>query len=244
MKAFSPYVILTVLFALTSIPSPIETFVARQAFTFVWPGLHVVSAAGKPVAVATYNLGWLGAAGTMLLFTGILTALVLRVRPGQALRCYGQALHQIRWAVVTICCVLALSYVMNLAGMAISLGTWLAGLGGAFALLSGFLGWFGVALTGSDTSSNALFGAMQVAAAHRIGISPLLMAASNSTGGVQGKAVAMQNLAIGASAVGLPGREGDILRKVLGWSLALLAVFCIFAWLETTTVLSWTVLGH
>jgi lactate permease len=140
--------------------------------------------------------------------------------------------------------VLALSYVMNLAGMAISLGTWLAGLGGAFALLSGFLGWFGVALTGSDTSSNALFGAMQVAAAHRIGISPMLMAASNSTGGVQGKAVAMQNLAIGASAVGLPGREGDILRKVLGWSLALLAVFCVLAWLQTTTVLSWTVLGH
>ena len=244
MKAFSPYLILTALFALTSIRSPIETFVAGQTFNFVWPGLHVVSAAGKPVAVATYNLGWLGAAGTMLLFTGVLTAFVLRVRPSRVLRCYGQALHQIRWAVVTICCVLALSYVMNLAGMAISLGTWLAGLGGAFALLSGFLGWFGVALTGSDTSSNALFGAMQVAAAHRIGISPLLMAASNSTGGVQGKAVAMQNLAIGASAVGLPGREGDILRKVLGWSLGLLALFCILAWLESTTVLSWMVIGH
>ncbi|HEX6450235.1 MAG TPA: L-lactate permease, partial [Trebonia sp.] len=122
VKAFSPYIILTALFALTSIPSPIETFVAGQTFKFVWPGLHVVSAAGKPVAVATYDLGWLGAAGTMLLFTGILTALVLRVRPGRALRCYGEALYQIRWAVVTIGCVLALSYVMNLAGMAISLG--------------------------------------------------------------------------------------------------------------------------
>ena len=243
VKAFSPYIILTALFALTSIPSPIETFVAGQTFNFVWPGLHVVSAAGKPVSVATYDLGWLGAAGTMLLFTGVLTALVLRVRPSRALHCYWEALYQIRWAVLTICCVLALSYVMNLAGMAISLGTWLAGLGGAFALLSGFLGWFGVALTGSDTSSNALFGAMQVAAAHRIGISPLLMAASNSTGGVQGKAVAMQNLAIGASAVGLHGREGDILRKVLGWSLGLLAVFCVLAWLQTN-VLSWMVVGH
>jgi lactate permease len=244
VKAFSPYILLTALFALTSIPSPIQKFVAGQTFNFVWPGLHVVSAAGKHVAVATYNLGWLGAAGTMLLFTGVLTTLVLRVRPGRALRCYGEALHQIRWAVLTICCVLALSYVMNLAGMAISLGTWLAGLGGAFALLSGFLGWFGVALTGSDTSSNALFGAMQVAAAHRIGSSELLMAASNSTGGVQGKAAAMQNLAIGASAVGLPGKEGDILRKVLGWSLGLLAVFCILAWLQSTTVLSWMVIGH
>ena len=243
LKAFSPYILLTVLFALTSIPSPIQHFVAGQDVHFSWPGLHIVSAAGKPLKIATYDLGWLGAAGTMLLFTGVLTALILRVRLSRALRCYADALYQIRWAVLTICCVLALSYVMNLAGMAISLGTWLAGLGGAFALLSGFLGWFGVALTGSDTSSNSLFGAMQVAAAHRIGISQLLMAATNSTGGVQGKAAAMQNLAIGASAVGLPGKEGDILRKVLGWSLGLLALFCVLAWLQST-VLSWMVLGH
>ncbi|HXA60941.1 MAG TPA: L-lactate permease [Streptosporangiaceae bacterium] len=242
LKAFSPYILLTALFALTSVQSPIQKFVASQKFSFVWPGLHVVSAHGKPVAIAKFDLGWLGAAGTMLLITGALTVLILRVRLGRALRCYGEAMSQIRWAVLTICCVLALSYVMNLAGMAISLGTWLAGLGGAFALLSGFLGWFGVALTGSDTSSNALFGAMQVAAAHRIGISPLLMAATNSTGGVQGKAAAMQNLAIAASAVGLSGKEGDILRKVIGWSLGLLAVFCIVAWLQSTSVLSWMVL--
>jgi lactate permease len=243
LKAFSPYILLTALFALTSIHSPIQKFAAGQDIHFVWPGLRIVSAAGKHPAIATYDLGWLGAAGTMLLFTGVLTAFILRVRPIRALRCYAEALLQIRWAILTICCVLALSYVMNLAGMAITLGTWLAGLGGAFALLSGFLGWFGVALTGSDTSSNALFGAMQVAAAHRIGISPLLMAASNSTGGVQGKAAAMQNLAIAVSAVGLPGKEGDILRKVLGWSLGLLAVFCILAWLQST-VLSWMVPGH
>jgi L-lactate permease len=85
---------------------------------------------------------------------------------------------------------------------------------------------------------------MQVAAAHRIGISPLLMAATNSTGGVQGKAAAMQNLAIAASAVGLSGKEGDILRKVIGWSLGVLAVFCILAWLQSTSVLSWMVVGN
>jgi lactate permease len=243
LKAFSPYILLTVLFGLTSIHSPIQQFVADQDISFTWPGLNVVSAAGKPVKVATYDLGWLGAAGTMLLITGALTALILRVQIKNALSCYGQALSQIRWAVLTISCVLGLSFVMNLAGMAISLGTWLAGLGGAFALLSGFLGWFGVALTGSDTSSNTLFGAMQVAAAHRIGISPMLMAATNSTGGVQGKAEAMQNLAIAASATGLVGKEGDILRKVIGWSLGLLALFCIFAWLQSN-VLSWMLPGN
>ncbi|WP_411139675.1 L-lactate permease [Streptomyces sp. x-80] len=242
LKAFSPYALLTVLFALTSVEGPVERFVHDQGVTFRWPGLNVLSPQGTPVTAATFDLNWLGTSGTMLLLTGLLTALVLRVPPRAALRCYGQAFRQIRWAVLTISCVLALSYVMNLSGMAVSLGTWLAGLGSVFALLSGFLGWFGVALTGSDTSSNALFGGMQIAAAHRIGISPLLMAATNSTGGVQGKAAAMQNLAIAAGAVGLPGKEGDILRKVIGWSLALLAVFCVLAFLQST-VLTWTIPG-
>lgn len=238
--AFTPYVLLTVLFALTEIKSPVQRAVASVGVSFEWPGLSVVGPTGKSLSITTFDFGWLAAAGTMLLLTGVLTALVMRVGPGRAARCYREAFGQIRWAVLTISSVLALSYVMNLSGMAISLGTWLAGIGGAFALLSGFLGWFGVALTGSDTSSNALFGAMQVAAAHRIGVSPLLLAATNSTGGVQGKAAAMQNLCLAASAVGMPGREGDILRKVLGWSLALLALFCLFAYLQTS-VLSWMV---
>jgi lactate permease len=233
-------VLLTVLFALTEIKSPVQRAVASVGVSFEWPGLSVVGPTGKSLSITTFDFGWLAAAGTMLLLTGVLTALVMRVGPRRAARCYREAFGQIRWAVLTISSVLALSYVMNLSGMAISLGTWLAGIGGAFALLSGFLGWFGVALTGSDTSSNALFGAMQVAAAHRIGVSPLLLAATNSTGGVQGKAAAMQNLCLAASAVGMPGREGDILRKVLGWSLALLALFCLFAYLQTS-VLSWMV---
>ncbi|MCA1217140.1 L-lactate permease [Streptomyces sp. 8L] len=244
LKAFAPYVLLVVLFSLTSIQGPVERFVEARGTSFSWPGLHAVTAHGEPVAVTSFDFGWLGAAGTMLLLTGLLTALILRTSPRRALRCYGQALSQIRWAVITIACVLALSYVMNVSGMAVSLGTWLAGLGGAFALLSGFLGWFGVALTGSDTSSNALFGAMQVTAADHIGLSPLLMAASNSTGGVQGKAAAMQNLAIAASAVGLSGKEGDIFRKVVGWSLGVLVVFCVLAWLQTTSILSWMVVGN
>ncbi|MGC0418725.1 L-lactate permease [Embleya sp. AB8] len=241
LKAFSPYAILTVLFALVSYRGPVSRFVDEQDVSFHWPGLDVVGHTGKPVSITTFDFHWLGAAGTMLLLTGLLTILVLRVSPGRALRCYGEAFHQIRWATVTIACILALSYVMNLSGMALSLGTWFAGAGSAFALLSGLLGWFGVALTGSDTSSNALFGAMQVSAAKEVGISPLLMAATNSTGGVQGKAAAMQNLVIAASAVGLSGREGDILRKVIGWSLGVLAVLCVLAWLQSTSVLGWMV---
>jgi len=239
--AFLPYAVLTVLFMLTSIAGPVQRFAAAAGFSFHWPGLNVGDASGHPLSITTFDLGWLNASGTVLLLTGVLTAVAFRLPIRVAAGCYRDALLQLRWAALAICCVLALSYVMNLSGMAVAIGTWLAGIGGAFALLSGVLGWFGVVLTGSDTSSNALFGALQVAAAHRVGISPLLMAATNSTGGVQGKAAAIQNLALAAGAVGMPGRESDILRRVLGWSLVLLAVLCLLAWLQTS-VLSWMVL--
>jgi lactate permease len=103
------------------------------------------------------------------------------------------------------------------------------------------LGWFGVAVTGSDTSSNSLFGALQVAAAHKASLSPTLMAASNSSGGVLGKMISPQNLAIGAAAVGLAGREGDIFRHVVKWSLILVLIMCVLAYLQSTSVLSWMV---
>jgi lactate permease len=137
--------------------------------------------------------------------------------------------------------VLALAYVMNLSGQTGSLGAWLAGAGSAFAILSPIIGWLGVGVTGSDTSSNALFGALQVQTAGSAGLDPVLMAGANSSGGVLGKMVSPQNLAIAAAAVGLAGKEGDIIRKVIGWSLLLLAVMCVIVWLQSTAVLDWMV---
>ena len=122
---------------------------------------------------------------------------------------------------MTVAAVLALAYVMNQAGLTITLGVWAAGAGSFFAFLSAMIGWLGVAVTGSDTSSNALFGALQVTAANDAGMSPTLLAAANSSGGVLGKMISPQNLAIGPAAVGLAGQEGDLFRKVLGWSLLL-----------------------
>ena len=133
--------------------------------------------------------------------------------------------------------VLALAYVMNLSGQTASLGAWLAGAGGLFAILSPILGWIGVAVTGSDTSANALFGALQVQTAAKAGLDPVLMAAANSSGGVLGKMVSPQNLAIAAAAVGMAGREGDIFRKVIGWSLVMLVLMCVIVGLQATPVL-------
>jgi len=130
---------------------------------------------------------------------------------------------------------------MNLSGQTSSLGVWLAGTGGLFAILSPILGWIGVAVTGSDTSSNSLFGALQVQAAAKAGLDPVLMAAANSSGGVLGKMVSPQNLAIAAAAVGMAGREGELFRKVIGWSLVMLAMMCVLVGLQATPVLSWMV---
>jgi lactate permease len=130
---------------------------------------------------------------------------------------------------------------MNQSGQTITLGLWAAGAGDFFAFLSALIGWLGVAVTGSDTSSNALFGALQVTAAKDAGISPTLLAAANSSGGVLGKMVSPQNLAIAAAATMMAGKEGDLFRKVVGWSLGLLLVMCCLVYLQSTPVLSWMV---
>lgn len=158
--------------------------------------------------LAVFDFEWLNSSGTILLVTGVLTAALLRVSARTAIRSYGQAVIQTRWAMVAIAAVLALAYVMNVSGMALALGEWAAGAGTWYALFSGAIGWFGVALTGSDTSSNALFGAMQIAAGHSVDVPPQLMAVTNSVAGVLGKAVAVQNLALAASVDDFP-RTGD-----------------------------------
>ena len=166
---------------------------------------------------------------------------VLKVSPGRSVRVFGGSVNQLKWAILTVASVLALAYVMNQSGQTITLGLWAAGAGDAFAFLSSLIGWLGVAVTGSDTSSNALFGALQVTAAKDAGISPTLLAAGNSSGGVLGKMISPQNLAIGAAAVGLAGQEGDLFRKVVGWSIALVLIMCVLVYLQSTDILGWMV---
>ncbi|MDQ6835909.1 MAG: L-lactate permease [Actinomycetota bacterium] len=238
--AFAPYLIIIVVLGLISIHS-IMLSLDKHTTEFSWPGLHILNAKGKAPTSEMFKLNWLTAAGSGLLVAGILTALVLRVRPGQALRIYAATVNQIKMALVTVCAVLAVAFVMNFSGQTITLGTWAAGAGGFFAFLSPLIGWFGTAVTGSDTSTNSLFGALQVAAAKKSGLSPVLLAAANSSGGVLAKMISPQNLAIGAAAVGLAGREGDIFRRVIGWSVGLVLLMAALVYLQSTSVLSWMV---
>ncbi|MCW2885489.1 MAG: lactate permease [Streptosporangiaceae bacterium] len=239
-RAYSPYAIIIAVFVLGQI-SVIKDALGRATQTFDWPGLHLFNAKGKPLTLPTFTLNLLTTPGTQMLIAGVLTMLALRVGVGRALRAYGVTLRQLRWAILTVMAVLALAFVMNASGQTITLGTWAAGAGGAFAVLSPILGWLGVAVTGSDTSSNSLFGALQITAANKAGLSPVLMAASNSSGGVLGKMISPQNLAIAAAAVGMDGKEGDIFRRAIMWSLIFLGGMCLLAGLQATGLLSWMV---
>jgi lactate permease len=239
-EAFIPYIIITVVLGVISLNSVHDSLV-KSTTEFSWPGLHIFGATGKPPKSEIFKLDWFTAAGSGLLLSGLLTVVALRIRPGLALRTYFSTLNQIKWALLTVCSVLAIAYVMNFSGQTVTLGTWAAGAGGFFAFLSPLIGWFGTAVTGSDTSTNSLFGALQVAAAKHAGLSPTLLAAANSSGGVLAKMVSPQNLAIGAAAVGLAGREGDIFRRVLGWSVLLVLIMAVLVLLQSTSVLSWMV---
>jgi lactate permease len=242
VRAYAPYAIIIAVFSISQIPA-VKDALAESPWTttFQWPGLDVTNPDGEPLTSLTYNLNWLPAAGTLMLISGLITMAVLSVSPGRAFRVLGATVDQLKWAIVTVAAVLALAYVMNQSGQTITLGLWAAGAGGFFAFLSAMIGWLGVAVTGSDTSSNALFGALQVTAANENGISPTLLAAANSSGGVLGKMISPQNLAIGAAAVGMAGQEGDLFRKVLFWSIVLMLLMCAIVYLQSTAVLDWMV---
>ncbi|OBI51481.1 L-lactate permease [Mycobacterium sp. E787] len=239
LRAYAPYAIIIAVFVICQI-SAVKKLLDHATFTVHWPGLHLYTAKGTASALPNFTFNLLTTPGTQMLVAGVLTMLALRLSPIRAHSAYAATLHQLRWAIVTVMSVLALAFVMNASGQTITLGTWMAGTGGAFAVISPILGWLGVAVTGSDTSSNSLFGALQVTAAAKAGLSPVLMAAGNSSGGVLGKMISPQNLAIGAAAVGVHGKEGDIFRRVFIWSLVFLAFICVLSGLQAS-LLSWMV---
>ncbi|KRE71224.1 L-lactate permease [Arthrobacter sp. Soil762] len=239
--AIAPYLIIIAVFSVAQIPFVKAWLSQVGSVTFAWPGLDITDSAGKPVAATKFKLDHLKATGTLLLFSGLLTMLLYKISASQGLRVYRDTLVQLRWTIVTVTAVLGLSFVMNLSGQTTTLGFALASAGGFFAVLSPLIGWIGVALTGSDTSSNSLFGQMQATAAEQTGLSPVLMAASNSSAGVMGKMLSLQNLAVASAAVGLDGAEGTLFRKLLGWSLGLLALITVLIFLQSTPVLGWMV---
>ena len=237
--AYAPYVIIVVVFSVVQIPV-IKTALDRVKITFPFPGVDILTVAGKPLTTLNvFTLSALTTAGTLMLVAGLIIATVLRVGLGRMIAIWGRTVNELKWAILAVASVLALAYVMIGSGQTAAIGSFVAGAGAALVFLSPVLGWFGVAVSGSDTSANALFGALQVTAAQGAGLPPDLLAAANSSGGVLGKMLSPQNLAIAAVAVKLEGEEGTLLRKVIGWSLGMLLVLAVLIALQATPVLGW-----
>jgi lactate permease len=238
VRAFVPYAVLTGLLALVSLQGPVSRFLTSTAVTFTWPATNVARPDGGAITLRKYTFDILTATGTVLLVTGIVAMLVLRVPWRTAVKEYGAAAVQIRYAAATVVLVLAFAYLLNYSGEAASIGAFFALAGHAFVFLSPVLGWLGVAATGSDTSANALFGAVQVASAQHIGVSQYLLAGANSEAGALGKLISPQNLAMASAAVGFSGQEGVLFRRTFWWSVLYLLVFIVIIYLMAAGPLS------
>jgi lactate permease len=209
------------------------------------PGLHERVYRTAPVAdvppgadradkaeAAVYDLNWLSATGTGIFLAAVLSAIWLRIRPADFARQFIQTLWKMRLALATIACMLALAFVTKYSGGDATLGLAFTRTGWMYPFFAPLLGWLGVALTGSDTSSNALFGSLQRITAEQLGLNPTLIVASNSTGGVMGKMIDAQSIVVAAVATEQHGQEGRILRFVLPHSLSLAALVGLLTLLQ------------
>ena len=242
-RAWSPFVILTAFVTLWSV-APFKKLFAADGALQDWvlklhvPYLDNVVQKTTPIVpetapfAAIYKFDWFSATGTSILFAAILTILVLDMKPGKAVAVFGDTIRGLLVPIYSIGMVLAFAFLANYSGLSATLALALAHTGAAFTFFSPFLGWLGVFVTGSDTSSNALFGALQAATAHQIGVSDVLLVAVNTTGGVTGKMISPQSIAIACAAVGMVGRESDLFRFTVKHSLALAALVGIITTLQ------------
>ncbi|RSD19416.1 L-lactate permease [Amycolatopsis eburnea] len=247
--AWMPYIILILAIFLSRIGTIFKNLPAwldltkllhKADWIFAWPGLHnhvvqhpPITAKNTPYA-ATLTVDFLFSPGTVALIAAVISGFAMGAGPGLLLKTYRRTLVQMRWALATIFMILAIAFVMNYSGATQTLGLALATTGAVFPLFSAYIGWLGVFLTGSDASTNSLFGPMQVISAQQLNLNPILAGATNTSGGVMGKMISPQNLSIGATAIGQSGKEGSLLRQTFLWSLLLTAVVGVISLLQAT----------
>ncbi|WP_432848282.1 L-lactate permease [Amycolatopsis sp. CA-161197] len=251
LYAWTPYVILILAIFLSRIGTifahlpvwlDLTKLLHKADWVFAWPGLHNHVIQHAPITpkdmpyAATFTVDFLFSPGTVALIAAVIAGFAMGARPKQLVRTYRATLHQMRWALATIFMILAIAFVMNYSGATQTLGLALATTGLLFPIFSAYIGWLGVFLTGSDASTNSLFGPMQVISAQQLHLNPVLAGATNTSGGVMGKMISPQNLSIGATAIGQSGKEGSLLRQTFLWSLALTAVVGVISLLQATVL--------
>ena len=254
VKAWSPFIILTAMVTLWSLKPFKALFaaggpLASTIISIPVPMLDKLVAKMPPVVAqatpygAVYTFNWLAATGTAILIAAVLTIAFARFSPAKAVATLGETVRELVIPIYSIGMVLAFAFVANYSGLSATLALALAHTGQAFMFFSPFLGWIGVFLTGSDTSANALFGALQATTANQLGLSPVLTVAANTTGGVTGKMISPQSIAIACAAVGLAGKESDLFRFTVKHSLVFAAIIGIICTLQAY-VFTWMIPGH
>ena len=250
-KAWSPFIILSVMVTIWTTKWFKAFFDKGQMFAdtiykFEFSAIHnmifkmppIVSAPKSFEVVYTFNP--LSATGTAIFFTAIITMFVFRLNLSTATKTMGETLFELKWAILSIGMVLGFAFVMNYSGMSTTMALVLANTGILFPFFSPLLGWLGVFLTGSDTSSNALFCGLQQQTAHQLGLNETLMVTANTTGGVCGKMISPQSIAIACASAGIVGKESDLFRFTVKHSLILVIIMGIIT-MTQAYVLTWMI---
>jgi lactate permease len=237
VSAWMPYILLVV-FVLLWGYRPFGAVLNRVSIAFAWPGVHNLVERVPPAVSAVspypaiFNFNWLAAAGTSCMLAALISAILMGMKAGQIFKLLMAVLRQLAYPILTVAAVLALAFLMNYSGATVTLGLAFAATGAAFPFFSSLLGWVGVFLTGSDTSSNALFGSLQVVTAKSLGLNPILMASANSAGGVMGKMISLQSIAVAAAATDMAREdEGKLFRFTLKHSILLASIIGTLAML-------------
>jgi lactate permease len=240
--AWSPFIIMTVMIVAWGLQPIKDLLNSLGQIKFDIPGLQnsIIKADGNPLVIRPFDFNYLSASGTVLVLSAIISVPLVGMKFRHAIKLFLKTISQLRFTIVTIASVLGFAFVTNYSGMSITIAVALAGTGVLFPFFSPLLGWLGVFLTGSDTSSNALFCRLQHATATEIGIDPVVTVASNATGGVTGKMISPQSIAVGTASTGLVGKESELLRFTLKHSLIMLLIICIFTFLQAY-VITWII---
>jgi len=235
LRGWAPFVLLTIMVSIWGLPA-FKSWVSEVGLYLNvahWPGLDGVVYKGTPIVAspelyaASYKWDYFGSGGTAILITAIISCFILKVSPGRAVKVFANTVNQLKYSLLTIAIVIGFAYLANYSGLSYTLGLLMSSTGVLFPILSPVLGWLGVFLTGSDTSSNALFCKLQEVTAEQIGVNPVLTVAANSSGGVVGKMISPQSIAVAAAATALVGRESELLRFTIKHTIILLAAIVV-----------------
>ncbi len=245
VRAWTPFFIMTLMIIAWGIDSVKVSLNSIGVLKFMLPGLadSIVKADGTPLAIKALELNYLSNPGSALFIASWISVPISGLSFGQGVQIFGKTLKQLRFPILTIASVLAFAFVANHSGMSTTMAVALASTGALFPFFSPMLGWLGVFLTGSDTSSNALFCKLQQSSAAAINIDPLITVSANASGGVTGKMISPQSIAIGAAAVGLVGKESDLFRFTFKHSFIMLLIVAILT-MAQAYVIQWVVPGY